>query len=341
MQKTERLLAITLLLQARGKMTARRLAQILGTSTRTIYRDINTLSLAHVPVTMDYGPGGGYYLPDDYHFESAIFTREEAVSLILSADMSGNYSLFAGDDRLHRALIKLEATLPEEYRIDVRAARERILFDTTAWCRQAPPTTYLETIRSAVLDSYHLDMLYPCVSCKDASGVRWRHVEPYGLVFKGLSRRHVRTGVWYLVAFCHSCQAFQTFRVSHIQNLCVRKEHIRMLPNFDLQSYWEEERRFLDIEKQSCTLILRVTPQARYNLRGDYIILQEERDSYALVQVELESIDAAASYTLSLGAGATVISPDEAREAVALTAHAIAEKYDDMYSDTGGETAPA
>src|SRR6266516_2571577 len=90
MQKTERLVAISLLLQARGKMTAQRLADILGVSTRTIYRDITSLSLAHVPVSMDYGPGGGYYLPDDYHFESAIFTREEAVSLVLSADIASS-----------------------------------------------------------------------------------------------------------------------------------------------------------------------------------------------------------------------------------------------------------
>ena len=121
------MLAITLLLQARGKMTAKHLADILGVSTRTIYRDIDTLSLAHIPVSMDYGPGGGYYLPDDYHFESSVFTPEEAVSLVLSADMAGNYSLFAGDDGLQRALLKLEAALPEQYRRDVRAAREHIL----------------------------------------------------------------------------------------------------------------------------------------------------------------------------------------------------------------------
>src|SRR5437763_9370495 len=127
MQKTERLMAIALLLHARGKMTATRLAEILGVSTRTIYRDIDALSLAHVPVSMDYGPGGGYYLPLDYRFEPAVFTSEEAVSLVLSADMAGNYSLFADDDGLQRALIKLEAVLPEEYRAAVVAAREHIL----------------------------------------------------------------------------------------------------------------------------------------------------------------------------------------------------------------------
>src|SRR5579863_10113528 len=165
MQKTERLLAITLLLQARGKMTAQHLATILGVSTRTIYRDIDILSLAHIPVSMDYGPGGGYFLPDDFHFESAIFTREEAVSLVLSADMAGNYSLFADDDELQRALFKLEAVLPEEYRADVRAAREHILFDTTAWYESATTATvYLEQIRLAVLGGSQLELLYPCDS---------------------------------------------------------------------------------------------------------------------------------------------------------------------------------
>src|SRR5260370_9109342 len=104
MQKMESLLAITLLLHARGKMTAKRLASILGVSTRTIYRDIDALSLAHVPVSMDYGPGGGYYLPGDYHFDPAIFTRHKAVSLVLSANRPGNYSFFADFPELPQPL---------------------------------------------------------------------------------------------------------------------------------------------------------------------------------------------------------------------------------------------
>ena len=332
MQKIERLVAITLLLQARGKMTAKRLAGILGISTRTVYRDINTLSLAHVPVAMDYGPGGGYYLPDDYHFESAIFTREEAVSLVLSADISGNYSLFAGDDRLHRALFKLEAALPEEYRTDVRAARERILFDTTAWHQpakeaQTTPTTYLEIIRTAVLGARRLDILYSGLSCQDGSGVRWRRIEPYGLVFKGLSRRHMRTGVWYLVAYCLTCRTFQTFRVSYIENLCVRKDPITLQPDFDLPSYWEQASRQLEDHNQPLSLILHVAVSARHGLRGNSTILSEERDGSVIVQIDVESFEAAVSTVLALGADATVISPENVRKAVITTARAIADMY--------------
>ncbi|HEY4384187.1 MAG TPA: WYL domain-containing protein, partial [Ktedonobacteraceae bacterium] len=236
MQKIERLVAITLLLQARGKMPAKRLANILGVSTRTIYRDIMALSLAHVPVSMEYGPGGGYYLPEDYHFESAIFTREEAVSLVLGADMAGNYSLFAGDDYLHRALFKLEATLPDEYRTDVRAAREHILIDTTDWGNgSAASNIYLETIRMAVLEARQIDIFYPCLTCTDLPGMQWQRVDPYGLVFKGTSQRHVRSGIWYLVAYCHECRLFRSFRLKHIEHVRVREEKVEIQSSFDLQ----------------------------------------------------------------------------------------------------------
>src|SRR5260221_14674948 len=133
MQKSERLLAITLLLHARGKMTAKRLASILGVSTRTIYRDIDILSLAHVPVSMDYGPGGGYYLPDDYHFESAIFTREEAVSLVLGADMAGDNNLFSRGVFLLPGLFFFLATQSPIFSATFCLCRSLIFFFNSDW----------------------------------------------------------------------------------------------------------------------------------------------------------------------------------------------------------------
>ncbi|HVB23597.1 MAG TPA: WYL domain-containing protein [Ktedonobacteraceae bacterium] len=324
MQKTERLLAITLLLQARGKMTAKHLATILGVSTRTIYRDIDILSLAHIPVSMDYGPGGGYFLPDDFHFESAIFTREEAVSLVLSADMAGNYSLFADDDELQRALFKLEATLPEKYRNDVQQAREHILFDTGTWYSQPKGMpTYLETIRLAVLGALQLDILYPCDT---RPGMQWRRVEPYGLVFKGLPRQRVRVGIWYLVAFCHSCREICAFRVGYIEQLNVGQDKATIPPDFDLKAYWQKARIQLE-EQQSFTFLLHVAPPARSGLPGDYTLLNEEAEGGAIIRVNVESFAAAVAYTLALGMNATVVSPLEVREAVADMAKGIAKMY--------------
>lgn len=329
MQKSERLMAITLLLHARGKMTAKRLADILGVSTRTIYRDIDILSLAHVPVSMDYGPGGGYYLPDDYHFEPAIFTSEEAVSLVLSADMAGNYSLFADDDGLQRALLKLEAALPEEYRVDVKAARERILFDTSAWYdRSASSTVYLEEIRLAILGSCRLQVLYPH-AC--AAGLQWRDVDPYGLVYKGLSRRHARTGIWYFVGFCLDCQDFHTYRVSFIEDLKVCEEEMTRREDFDLRAYWQQERRHIEEQTRPLVLTLRVLPSAFSGLRDDYTVLSEDEDGSIVVHVNMESLEEAVSYALALGSDARVLSPKLVREKIAATAQAIAAMYGYTY----------
>ncbi|GHO46696.1 helix-turn-helix transcriptional regulator [Ktedonospora formicarum] len=327
MQKIERLMAITLLLQARGKMTARRLAEILGTSTRTIYRDITSLSLSHVPISMDYGPGGGYYLPADYQFDSTVFTREEAVSLILSTDIAGNYSLFAGDDGLHRALIKLEATLPEEYRSEVREARERIFFDMTAWRFGSARTSYLEQIRSAVLQALKVDILYPCVSCVDTPGMRWRRLDPIGLVFKGLSLKHIRTGIWYLVAYCHTCRTYQTFRVGNIENIRVSEEVVCEHQNFDLRTYWKEERSLSEANQPPIGVILHISEEARHKLEGRYTILEAHPDESIIVEVKLNSVEVAVPYVLAFGIQAIVIEPDEVRIAVANAARQIAEQY--------------
>ncbi len=332
MQKIERLLAITLLLQARGKMTARRLATILGVSPRTIYRDIDTLSLAHVPIAMDYGPGGGYYLPDDYHFDAAVFTREEAVSLILGVDMAGNYNLFAADDSLHRALFKLEAALPEEYRADIKLAREHILFDTTAWDGDSASSAYLEMLRNAVLEARRLDLLYPCRSTSSRPYLRWVCLDPYGLVYKGLISRQMRTGVWYLVAFSHSSQQIETFRVSYIQDLRVRNEQIEPDPDFDLQAYWKELRQHLE-ERQQHALTLRVKLTARHLLWGNYSVLHEEADGSALVRIHLESFREALAYALSLGSEAIVLGPAQVRAAVQETARRILALYEEETRD--------
>ncbi len=317
MLKTERLVAITLLLQARGKMTAERLATIMGVSVRTIYRDMDALSLAHVPVAMDYGPGGGYYLPDSYRLDPTIFTGEEAVALALGGTVAGDYRLFENGDELRRALFKLEAALPEEYRDDVRAARERILFDTTAWHRRPATTPHLETVRAAVWGARQLDLLYPR---SDSPGLQWRRVEPHGLVCKA--------GMWYLVAYCQMRRDFRTFRVGRIEELQVREEAVRPRPGFDLQTYWDESRRRFEELTKPLTLTLRVTPAALRRLHSSGEALSQDPDDETVIAIDAESTQAAVDYALTLGPDAVILAPPEVRASVAARARAIAALYE-------------
>lgn len=323
MLKSERLVAITLLLQARGKMTAERLADILGVSVRTIYRDMDTLSLAHIPVTMDYGPGGGYYLPDAYHLDPTTFTSEEAVALALGGAVAGGYRLFQDSDGLRRALFKLEAALPDEFRADVRAARERILFDTTAWHQRPATTPHLETLRAAVWAGRQLDILYPR---SDGSGLQERRVEPHGLVCKA--------DTWYLVAYCQMRRDFRTFRVGRIEDVTVREETVQPRPGFDLQTYWEESRQRFEEISLPFKLTLRIKSSALRRLQGATVLDRQDSADWVVARLDLESLPAAISRALSLGADAEVLDPPEAREAVAGAAREIAG----MYAPNGSRT---
>ncbi len=305
-------MAITLLLQARGKMNAERLASITGVSIRTTYRDMDALSLAHVPVAMDYGPGGGYYLPEGYRIDPLIFTGDEAVALALGSRVAGGYMAADGQDGLYRALLKLEAALPDEYRDDVRTARERTLFDTTAWHERPMETPYLEVLRHAVWGGFKVDLHYP-----GSDAASWRPIDPLGLVCKA--------GYWYLVAYCFTRADFRTFRLSRILDLAVRDEKVDPRPCFDLHAYWDEARDRFEAISNPYSLTLRVARRARDRVPGAHV-LSDEGDTL-IVRFAAESLKHAIATVLSLGPDAVVLDPADLRAAVASAIAAMAALY--------------
>jgi predicted DNA-binding transcriptional regulator YafY len=315
MLKTERLLAIIFLLQARGKQTAHQIAGILAVSPRTIYRDMDALSLAHVPVSMDHGPGGGYFLPADYRLNPAIFTPREALALALGAAMTGAAQLF-DKEGMRQALFKMEAALPEEYRGEIRSASERVLLDLSGWYQRPSGTEQLQTVRQAVWDGRQVDLLY---RRSDRPGGHWRRVEPYGLVCKA--------GIWYLAAWCHLREDFRTFRLSRMLEVRATDEPVTPRPNFDLPAYWEEARHRFERMTMPVPLTLRLSPHSMVRVEGECTILAEEPTGHAVVRIDLESIEHAASYALSFGSHAEVLDPPEVRQAVSCEAQELVALY--------------
>src|SRR3954464_6003157 len=186
--RASRLVSLLLLLQTRGRMTAGELAEELEVSVRTVYRDVESLGAAGVPVYADRGPAGGYQLLDGYRTRLTGMTGDEAGTLFL-AGVPGPAAELGLGSVLPAAELKLRASLPGELADRADRVRERFHLDAPGWFRADEPTPYLSTVASAVWDSRQLAIRYR----------RWkaprevsRTLDPLGVVLKA--------GRWYLVA---------------------------------------------------------------------------------------------------------------------------------------------
>jgi predicted DNA-binding transcriptional regulator YafY len=160
--KTERLLAITLLLQGSKKyLTANDLAKILEVSKRTIYRDIQSLSIAGVPIIESPGPHGGYTLSEDYKLDFGLFTKDETVSLFLGTTMIEQYSPLNLAKTAKSALIKIKSYLPQDYKKYIQSVKEKIIFDISTLTEN----TYLKILENAIFKHKRLKINYK-TNCK-------------------------------------------------------------------------------------------------------------------------------------------------------------------------------
>src|SRR5437868_4520088 len=184
--RADRLLSLLMLLQARGRMTAHDLAEELEVSERTIYRDVEALGIAGVPVVAERGPGGGCALLDGYRTNLTGLTEAELRALFLST-VSGPLADLGLKEAVNAAMLKLSAALPQVRLHDVDHMRQRVHLDPAAWFQPEEPTPYLNAIQDAVWHDQRLDITYRRVDGRRSK----QCVEPYGLVAKA--------STWYFV----------------------------------------------------------------------------------------------------------------------------------------------
>src|ERR1700722_6684659 len=157
--RASRLLSILMLLQTRGRMTAQVLAAEFEVSVRTIYRDIDQLSAADVPVYADRGPSGGFELLDGYRTKLTGLSPAEAATLFL-AGLPGPAAELGLADVLTTAQLKLTAALPEGARATANRVSARFHLDPVGWFRSADDARLLPIIANAVWNEKCLDVHY-------------------------------------------------------------------------------------------------------------------------------------------------------------------------------------
>lgn len=304
--RASRLLSILILLQLRGRISAQVLADEHEVSVRTIYRDIDALSAAGIPVYGDSGPGGGFALLEGYRTGLSGLSAVEAQAMLLTGFPQA-LALTNLDAEAQSGRRKLLAASPRGVAVDPVAAR--IHLDPVGWYRRNPAAPLLATVAAAVFDGNRLAMRYD-----SWKGVVERTVDPEGLVLK--------SGAWYLVARVDGGP--RTYRVSSILAAEHLAEPAARQPGFDLASYWAESSTRFEQSLHRSHATIRVAPQAMRDLKrlgdamaGPLAAAEPDADGWRSAAISIETIEHAAALLLSLGPHFEVVAPSALRAKVA------------------------
>jgi predicted DNA-binding transcriptional regulator YafY len=315
-----RLLSLLMLLQSRGRMSAPALARHLEVSVRTVYRDIDSLSAAGVPVYGDAGRNGGYRLRDGWRTQLTGLTPGEAQALFLTG-LPGPAKALGMGEAAASAHLKLMAALPGDWQADAARVGTRFHLDPVDWFRDAAPADHLREVAQAVWNEQRLRMRY-----ESWTEVAEREIEPLGLVLKA--------GAWYVVG--RRGRIARTYKLSNMHDVQRLRQHFKRPREFDLAAYWADATQRFEEGVYRDFATLRASAAGLKRLTGfSPVVAQAVRqtatppdaDGWVRVTVPIESIDHAAREMLKLGAEAEVLEPAALRERLAQTARATLALY--------------
>jgi predicted DNA-binding transcriptional regulator YafY len=306
--RADRLLSILLLLQARGRMTTRDLSGRLEVSRRTVFRDLEALSVAGVPVVTERGPEGGVYLLEGYRTDLTGLTEAELEALFAFSG-SGLAADLGMKPELDRASHKVSAAAGRPLTVH---PRQRVLVDTQRWGAPPAATPHLGTVQDAVWAERRLRLLY------QGPGQRAREVlvDPYGLVAKA--------GRWYLLGAVDG--SLRTYRISRIEEAAMLSEGFERPSGFDLETAWTAQvAGFLPGDRHEVEV--RVPPETAAlfaRVMGDSMS-RPIQDGGA--HVEFPSLGAAAAVLAGFGGMVEVLAPPALRAQLAELGRQLVETY--------------
>lgn len=317
--RADRLVSILMLLQARGRMTAQTLAVELEVSERTIYRDVDALSLSGVPLYCESGPGGGIGLLDDYRTSLTGLTDGE-VRALFAVSLPDALPVLDMRDDLRSALRKLAAALPASSR-EHGALQTEVHIDASGWGQGEEPVPHLPLLHQAIRQRRHVLLRYQRISGHSISST----VTPLGLVAKA--------GAWHLVYACAGRILVQ--QMANVLDARMTDESFVPPADFDLRTFWQAWCASAEARRALYCVRVRVAPAARAALLRQFggVIrhrLEEaphDHDGWISLELAFDSLESARSALLALGRGVEVLGPEALRRSIMDYAEQIVELY--------------
>ncbi|WP_027632763.1 helix-turn-helix transcriptional regulator [Clostridium hydrogeniformans] len=202
--KIDRLISIIMVLLNNERMSAIKLAEMFEVTPRTIYRDIDTISLAGIPIITYTGANGGVSIMPEYKIDKKFFTASDISTLLMGLS---SVSTTLSNKEVIGTLEKVKSLLPKEQFRDMELRSNQITVDLTTWMGNKSFQPNLEKIKSALNDTKHLSFEYYGGNRKKDK----RCIEPYKLILKENN--------WYLQGYCTLREDFRVFKLSRISNL--------------------------------------------------------------------------------------------------------------------------
>lgn len=207
--KIDRIVSIIMVLLNKERIGAQELADMFEVSPRTIYRDIDTINMAGIPIRSTSGVGGGFEIMQHCKIEKNIFSTADLTAILMG--LTSLSDLVRGDEPVN-ALAKVNSFIPADKAKDIALRANQIRIDMSAWTGSRNIQLYIEMIKTALWESRLLSFEYIAHHGNKTA----RTVEPYQLVLKN--------GHWYFQGYCHKRNDFRLFRLSRISNLQIEKD---------------------------------------------------------------------------------------------------------------------
>lgn len=327
--RSSRLLSILLRLQLRGRITAAELAREFEVAVRTVYRDLDALSAAGVPVHAERGRGGGIVLAPGWRTQVVGLTGPEARSVPLAGLQSAARDLGLAGEAADVQL-KLLASLPPDAAADAGRIAERFHVDPLPWYHRQEALPLLPALAAAVWEGKQVRVRYASWASEAE-----RTLSPLGLVLKG--------GLWYLVARPTgrgAAAAPRTYRASGILSLQVLATPARRPPGFVLAAHWPQAVAAFEARLMAGRATVRLSPEGLRILRAEQPAAAEwaertqrpvrstrGRDGWVEAELPIEAQGQAVRQLLRLGTEVEVVGPAALRAAVAEEAAAVARRH--------------
>lgn len=307
--KIDRLIAIIMVLLEHEKISAKELAERFEVSLRTIYRDLDTINQAGIPILATSGPGGGVEIIKTYKVEKRLFSTSDITSLLMGL---GSIQCNIPSKEVIGTLAKVKGMIPLEKQRDVDFQAKQIKIDVTPWLYAAGLSDTIELIKIALEQHQLLRFDYRDIRQQTSS----RELEPYRLLLKGEN--------WYIQGYCLIREAFRTFKLLRMKNVRILEQ------TFTLRDFPFEQMdaaQFTDINLVPAKLRINEAIKDTFVARFGEDCLTPDRTEYYIADVHLPVDDLACSYLLSLGDKVVCLEPEILKEKMRKISKQICDLY--------------